>query len=76
MNTISKSKLKANMLKIFRKIEETGDELIVTDNNKPVLRIQAIRKGKTVEEVFGHLNGKALWHEEIDTPTSEEWNEI
>ena len=49
MTSISKSKLKANMLRIFREIEESGEELIVTDHNRPVLRIQPIDRKKTVE---------------------------
>ena len=46
MPFISKSKLKANMLRIFREIEETGEEWIVTDHNRPVLRIQPIAQKK------------------------------
>ena len=52
MLTISKSELKAQMLQIFRQIEESGEELIVTDRNQPVLRIQPIKQKRTVEEVF------------------------
>lgn len=52
MPSISKSKLKAKMLRIFRDIEETGEEWVVTDPNRPVLRIQPIEQKKTVEEVF------------------------
>ena len=48
MPSISKSKLKANMLRIFREIEESGEEWIVTDHNRPVLRIQPIAQKKTV----------------------------
>ena len=53
--SISKSKLKANMFRIFREIEETGEEWIVTNHNRPVLRIQPIVQKKTVEEVFGSI---------------------
>ena len=42
MDTISKSKLKANLLRIFRQIEESGEELIVTDRGRAVLPIQPI----------------------------------
>ena len=46
MQTISKSKLKTHMLRVFREIEESGEELIVTDRNRPVLRIQPIASKK------------------------------
>lgn len=75
MTSISKSKLKANMLRVFREIEESGEELIVTDHNRPVLRIQPIARKKSVEEVFGTIQGKVIYHEDINTPTADEWAE-
>ena len=75
MTTISKSKLKANMLRIFRDIEASGEELIVTDRDRPVLRILPIAGKGTVEEGFGSVQGKPLYHEDIDAPTADEWAE-
>ena len=75
MTSISKSKLKANMLRIFREIEESGEELIVTDHNRPVLRIQPIARKGSVEEVFGAVQGNVIYHEDINTPTTDEWPE-
>ncbi len=75
-NTISKSKLKARMLEIFRQLEESGDELIVTDHDKPVLKIIPIKKKATVEEVFGDLRGKVQYFEDINTPTLSEWDDV
>ena len=69
MITISKSKLKAKMLSIFREIEQTGEEIIVTDNKRPVLKISPIRSGKTVEEAFGSYRGKVKYHEDINAPS-------
>ena len=59
MPTISKSKLKANMLRVFREIEASGEELIVTDRNRPVLSIRPIASGISVEEAFA--SGAASW---------------
>lgn len=73
MPSISKSRLKANMLRIFRHIENTGEEMIVTDHNRPVLRIQPIEQKRTVEEVFGTIQGKVIYREDINTPTTDEW---
>ena len=75
MPTISKSKLKANMLRVFREIEASGEELIVTDRNRPVLRIQPIGRGKSVEELFGPFQGQLVFHEDVNAPTIEEWAE-
>jgi antitoxin (DNA-binding transcriptional repressor) of toxin-antitoxin stability system len=76
MLTISKSKLKAQMLKIFREIEESGEEVIVTDNNRPVLRIVPIVQKKSVEELFAPYQGKVIYYEDINTPTIDEWSEV
>ena len=76
MLTISKSKLKAHMLQVFRQIEQTGEEVIVTDNNRPVLRIQPIVRKLDVDEVFAPYRGKVVIHEPLDTPTTDEWDEV
>ena len=75
MPIISKSKLKANMPRIFRRIEASGEEPIVTDRNRAVLRIQPIARKRTVEEVFGDVSGKVIYHEDENTPTADEWRE-
>ena len=47
-DSISKSQLKARMLEIFRSLEASGEELIVTDHGKPVLKIVPIKERATV----------------------------
>jgi prevent-host-death family protein len=74
--TISKSKLKARMLEIFRKIEADGEELIVTDHGKPVLRIMPIRERDSISQLFAGLQGQVIYYEDIDEPTMSEWSEI
>ena len=76
MVSISKGKLKANMLRIFREIESSGEELIVTDRNRAVLRIQAIARKRTVEEVFGDISGNVIYHEDVNMPTVDQWPEV
>jgi antitoxin (DNA-binding transcriptional repressor) of toxin-antitoxin stability system len=75
MRTISKSALKARMLEHFRRIEETGEELIVTDHNRPVLRIARIRDRRPAAEVFADVRGRVVYHGDILEPTSSEWPE-
>jgi antitoxin (DNA-binding transcriptional repressor) of toxin-antitoxin stability system len=76
VDTVSKSYLKTHMLRVFREVEKCGKELIVTDHNKPVLKIVPIRQGKTVQEVFGGVQGKVVYHDDINTPTDGEWGEL
>lgn len=76
MLMISKSKLKAQMLQIFREIEQTGEEVIVTDNNRPVLKIQPIVQKRSFKDVFGSYDGQVIYHEDINTPTTDEWEDV
>ena len=76
MPAISKSKLKANMLRVFRDIEETGEEWVVTDHNRPVLRIQPIVRKKSVEEVFSGIQSQVVYREDINLPTTGEWGPL
>jgi prevent-host-death family protein len=75
METVSKSALKAKMLEYFRRVEETGEELIVTDNNEPVIRILAIRKRRPASEVFADVRGRVVYREDILSPTTDEWSD-
>lgn len=76
MLTVSKSKLKAEMLQIFRDIEESGEEVIVTDNNRPVLSIRPISQKRSVDEVFADIRGKVIFYEDPDTPTWDDWEDL
>lgn len=73
--TYSKSKLKAHMLEIMRELELTGEEAIVTDHGRPVLRLVPIQQKRTVDQVFApyRQGAGAVWAEPPDTPTLEDW---
>ena len=73
--TISKARLKARMLEIFRQLEANGGELIVTDHGKPVLKIIPLKDKATVGEVFQGLQGQVTYLEDINTPTQTEWED-
>ena len=75
--TISKTRLRADMHRILRAIEQSGKEILVTDNNRPVLRIQPIRNALnkvTVEDAFADVHGKVEYHEDADAPSTSEWS--
>jgi prevent-host-death family protein len=75
MKTISKSALKARMLQHLRRVEETGEELIVTDHGRPVLRIVPIRDRTPAAELFAGVRGRVVYHGDLLEPTSGEWPE-
>lgn len=68
MKSISKSRLKAQMLQVFRDLEERGGELIVTDRGTPVLRVEPIRHGLSVGDAFAGLRGQVVWHRGLSGP--------
>jgi antitoxin (DNA-binding transcriptional repressor) of toxin-antitoxin stability system len=76
IESISKSRLKAKMLEIFRNLEENGGELIVTDRGKPVLKIIPFKLKSSVTDMFASMQSRVIYLEDIDAPTSDEWTEI
>lgn len=73
MKTVSKNLLKAKMLEYFREVEKTGEELIVTDHNRPVLKVSPIKAKKSVADVFKGYRGHVIYAEDVRTPTIDEW---
>ena len=63
------------MLEYFRKVEDTGEDLIVTDHGRPVVRVSAIRTKRSAAEVFGDVRGQARYRGDLLAPTVDEWPE-
>ena len=73
MKNISKSRLKPKMLNIFRQIEKTGEEYVVTDHGKPVLKIS--RYHEKPDQLLAELKGSVLKYENPDEPVGlDEWD--
>jgi prevent-host-death family protein len=72
---VSKSALKARMLEYFRRLEQTGEPVIVTDHGRPVAKIVPLRPLRPAAEVFGDLRGRVKYREDVLAPTTEEWPE-
>lgn len=64
------------MLEIFRQLEADGDELIVTDHGKPVLRIIPYNQKSSVADLFSPYQGQVVYLEDVDTPTMNEWDDL
>ena len=73
MKTVSKGVPKAKMLEYFRHVEQTGEELVVTNDNVPTLIISPIKPQKKVEEVFADLRGKVRINDSAMEPETGEW---
>jgi antitoxin (DNA-binding transcriptional repressor) of toxin-antitoxin stability system len=75
MKTVSKSRFKAKALEYFREIERTGEELIITDKGKPVLKLMLLVEDP--EEVLRPLRGSVLHFEDPTEPVGlEDWEDL
>ncbi|MEH2106549.1 type II toxin-antitoxin system Phd/YefM family antitoxin [Nostoc sp.] len=76
MKSISKSKLKSQLLEFLRLVESEGEEIVVTDHGKPVVKISKYAQAPSTEELFGEIRGKVKYFEDLTTPTTEEWTQL
>ena len=71
---VSKSKFKPKTLEYLRKVQETGEPLIITDRGKPVVRIEPYTAG---DETLRLLRGCVV---RFDGPTEpvalEDWEAV
>ncbi len=76
MITVSKSVLKAKMLEYFRNTETTGEEIIVTNNKKPVLKIIPYNRGKSIDKLFSKYKGLLKYNAPLEESETEEWGDL
>jgi antitoxin (DNA-binding transcriptional repressor) of toxin-antitoxin stability system len=76
MPTVSKGVLKAKMLEYFREVESSGEELIVTDKHKPVLKVTPLIARKHPDEVFADARKKFKAREkDVLAPATDYWED-
>ncbi|MHC5925671.1 type II toxin-antitoxin system Phd/YefM family antitoxin [Nostoc sp.] len=76
MKSISKNKLKSQLLEFLRLVESEGEEIVVTDRGKPVVKISKYAQAPSTEELFGEIRGRVKYFEDLTTPTTEEWAQL
>lgn len=69
MKTVDKSQLTAQLLDLLQLVEIEGEEILVMDGNKPVVRISQYEKSLSTEELFKDMRGKVKYFEDLTTPT-------
>jgi len=69
MKTIEKSQLTAQLLELLQLVELEGEEILVMDGKKPVVRISQYEKSLSTEELFKDMRGKVKYFEDLTTPT-------
>lgn len=76
MKTIDKTQLMANLPDLLQIVEMEGEEILVTDGSKPVVKISPYKNKCSTEELFKSMRGKVKYFEYLTSPTTEEWQEI
>ncbi len=76
MITVSQGRLKTKMVEYFKQVEQTGEELIVTEKNVPIVKIIPIQEKKHVKDIFADIQGNVKYYGDILEPETEEWGEL
>jgi prevent-host-death family protein len=69
---VSKSYFKAHALELLRRVEATGEPLIITNRRRPVLEVRPYRE----EDLREALRGTLLRYEAPTEPTGEAWEAL
>lgn len=67
---VSKSQFKAKALELFRKIERTGEPVVVTDHGKPSVEVRPYRSREA--DPLARLKGSVLSYRAPTQPVAEE----
>ena len=70
VSRVSKANFKARALEIFRRVQETGEPVLITDRGRPVLRLEPYYGDD--DAVLASLRGSVLTYREPTEPVGED----
>jgi antitoxin (DNA-binding transcriptional repressor) of toxin-antitoxin stability system len=76
MITVSQGRLKTRMQEYFQKIEQSGEELVVTKRNVAIFKIIPLKKKYSVDDLFADIRGSVKYLDDLLKPETEEWGEL
>lgn len=72
---VSKAEFKSKALEYLRRVEATGEELVVTDRGEPVIRILPVRMSEP--HARARLRGSVLRYDDPTEPVAaEDWEAL
>lgn len=74
MKQIPAGTFKARCLAIMKKVQATGEPVVVTRRGTPVVKVVPVRKKK--DDLFGFMKGKGKIVGDIESPNPVEWGTI
>ena len=72
MEQISKSRFKPQALEIMRRIEQTGQAILITDHGVPVLELKPYRADALKDDPATYLRGTLLEYIDPDKPVADD----
>lgn len=70
--TINTSELKAKCLKLMDQVNESGQEIVITKNGKPISKLVPYRKRP--ESLFGLHRDQIVVHDDLIEPLDFAWD--
>ncbi len=72
VRTMKASEFKAKCLKLMDEVAETGEEIVITKNRRPVAKLTPLRRRRGAP--FGRDRDIIRIHGDIGAPIDVEWN--
>ncbi len=74
MQHIPAGTFKARCLAVMKKVQATGEPVIVTKRGTPIVRVVPVQSEKN--EIFGFMKGKVKIVGDIESPIPVEWESM
>ena len=74
MQHIPAGTFKARCLAVMKKVQATGEPVIVTKRGTPIVRVVPVQSEKN--EIFGFMTGKVKIVGDIESPIPVEWESM
>jgi prevent-host-death family protein len=71
MKQIAAGAFKAHCLAVMKKVQATGEPVIVTKRGEPVVKVVPVESEKT--DIFGFMMGKVKILGDVESPIPVEW---
>lgn len=72
MGRMAAGEFKARCLEMMDRVNELGEEIVITKYGKPVARL--VPAESTPARLFGALKGSVLWYGDVISPVEEPWD--
>lgn len=72
MEQISKSQFKPHALEIMRRVEQTGQSIVITDHGKPVLELKPFKAESLKDDPADYLRGTVVDYVDPTEPVGDD----